>query len=61
VRRVPDGLRGERPVYLELKAAKEIVDEDVAQVISYLKATGLRLGILLNFGGVSLQTRRIVL
>ncbi|MEI7836441.1 MAG: GxxExxY protein [Planctomycetota bacterium] len=45
---------------LELKALKCLIDEHVAQVISYLKATGLHLGILLNFGSVSLESKRVV-
>jgi len=34
----------------ELKAVKEIDDVHRAQVFNYLKATGLRLGLLVNFG-----------
>jgi GxxExxY protein len=35
---------------MEIKAVKEIAPEHKAQVFSYLKATGLRLGLLINFG-----------
>lgn len=48
-------------VILELKAAECLGDEHVAQALAYLKATGLRLAILLNFGAKSLEHRRIVL
>ena len=37
-------------IILELKAAKEITPEHKAQVINYLKATNLKLGLLINFG-----------
>jgi GxxExxY protein len=37
-------------IIVELKAVKEIAPEHQAQVINYLKATGMRLGILVNFG-----------
>ncbi len=37
-------------IIVELKAAKEITDEHRAQLHNYLKATGLQLGLLVNFG-----------
>lgn len=37
-------------IILELKAVKETTAEHRAQVFNYLKATGLRLGLLVNFG-----------
>lgn len=37
-------------IILELKAVKEIAAEHKAQVINYLKATNLKLGLLINFG-----------
>ncbi len=37
-------------IIVELKAAKEITDEHRAQLHNYLKATGLKLGLLVNFG-----------
>jgi GxxExxY protein len=33
-----------------LKAVKEIAPEHEAQLLNYLKATGMRLGLLVNFG-----------
>ena len=37
-------------IILELKAVKELLDEHRAQLQNYLKATGFRLGLLVNFG-----------
>ena len=37
-------------IIIELKAVKEIAPEHKAQLINYLKATGLKLGLLVNFG-----------
>jgi GxxExxY protein len=49
-------------IIVELKAAKQLNDEHRAQLINYLKATGIKLGLLLNFGTASgLQWERIVL
>ena len=49
-------------IIVELKAVKEIGDDHRAQIINYLKATGLRLGLLVNFGHYPKATiERIVL
>ncbi len=37
-------------IIVELKVVREIAPEHRAQVLNYLKATGLRLGLLVNFG-----------
>lgn len=37
-------------IIVELKAVKELANEHRAQVHNYLKATGLELGLLVNFG-----------
>ncbi len=47
-------------IIVELKALAAIGGVEQAQVINYLKATGLRLGLLLNFGASRLQIKRIV-
>jgi len=46
---VPDAICYEE-IVLELKAEKQITDQHRAQVHNYLRATGLRLGIIVNFG-----------
>ena len=51
----------ENSVIVELKAHKALTPVDEAQLINYLKASGLRVGLLFNFGSMSLQNvRRIV-
>ena len=37
-------------IIVEIKALSAITGEHQAQVLNYLKATGLRLGLLVNFG-----------
>jgi GxxExxY protein len=48
-------------IIIELKATETFCDEHISQVINYLKATKLKLGILINFGSDSLEFKRIVL
>lgn len=49
-------------IVVELKAVKELNDEHRAQVFNYLRATGFRLGLLINFGHFpKVQYERIVL
>jgi GxxExxY protein len=47
-------------VILELKAAKVIDDVHRAQLLNYLKASGLRTGLILNFGTPRLDVKRMV-
>ena len=37
-------------IVVELKAIRELAGREEAQVLNYLKATGLRVGVLVNFG-----------
>jgi GxxExxY protein len=48
-------------VLVELKALKTITNVEEAQVLNYLKATGLQVGLLINFGEQSLRYKRLVL
>jgi GxxExxY protein len=48
-------------IIVELKAVRGLEDIHYAQVKSYLKATGLRIGLLLNFNSSTLVIKRIVL
>jgi GxxExxY protein len=48
----------ENSVLLELKAVKNLAPEHQAQIINYLKATGIEIGLLVNFGNPKLEYRR---
>jgi len=57
---IPDAICFDK-IIVELKAVKELTDEHRAQVHNYLKPTGYRLGLLVNFGHYpKLQYERIV-
>ena len=47
-------------IIVELKALATITSEHKAQVINYLRAANLELGILLNFGTTKLISERII-
>lgn len=48
-------------IILELKAVKTLLPEHSAQLHNYLRATGMKLGILVNFGSSSqIEIKRIV-
>ena len=40
----------ENKVIVELKAARVLIEENEAQLLNYLKATNIEIGLLLNFG-----------
>jgi GxxExxY protein len=47
-------------VLLEIKALSRLSGTEEAQMINYLKATGLEVGLLINFGARSLEYKRFV-
>ena len=48
-------------IIVELKALSQLNGDHESQLINYLKATKLRLGILINFGAKSLEYKRMIL
>ena len=48
-------------ILFEAKAVEKLTDAHVKQVLNYLAASKLRLGLLVNFGGDSLEWKRVVL
>lgn len=48
-------------IVVELKVAREIAPEHRAQVINYLRATGMSLGLLVNFGAAQAKIERFAL
>ena len=51
----------ENKVLVENKAIKKIVNQDEAQLLNYLKTTGLKVGLLFNFGSEEFEMIRRVL
>lgn len=54
-------LFAENKLIVELKAAKTIADEHQAQVIGYLRASGIEHGLLINFGSHRFQIKKYAL
>jgi len=51
----------EKRVLVELKACTGLDSVHEAQILNYLKASGIRVGLLMNFGKPRLEFRRFVL
>jgi GxxExxY protein len=49
----------DRKVILEIKAAKNLVTDHEAQILNYLKATDIEVGLLLNFGPEPVVKRKV--
>jgi GxxExxY protein len=48
-------------IIVEVKSHKDgITDDMVAQTLNYLKASGLKLGLIINFGKASLEYKRLI-
>ena len=47
-------------VIVEIKAMDKLSSNEHAQIINYLKASELKLGLLINFGAKSLEHKRFV-
>jgi len=48
-------------VIVELKVAKEYQSSDEAQLLNELKATGIKIGLLINFGKDKVEFKRLVI
>ena len=46
-------------VMVEIKAKASLEDVDFVQALSYLKASGYKVGLLLNFGAKKLEIKRL--
>ena len=51
----------EEKVLVELKAVSELNEIHMAQVLNYLKAYKLEIGLLINFGSKSMEFKRLIL
>ena len=49
----------ESKVVVEVKAVRALLPEHQAQVINYLKATKMDVGLLVNFGGAKVEIKRL--
>ena len=50
----------DQPILIELKTTTELTEPHFAQIVNYLEAYRLHVGLLLNFGASSLQYRRFI-
>jgi GxxExxY protein len=48
-------------IILEVKSMAGLIDEHIARTLNYLKVSGNKLGILVNFGCMQLEFKRLVL
>lgn len=50
----------ENQLVVELKAAKALADEHVAQLLGYLKSTRIEHGLLINFGSYKFEMKKYI-
>lgn len=48
-------------IIVEIKAVRELAPEHRAQLVNYLRATGMTVGLLANFGSQIARVERVVL
>jgi len=48
-------------IILEVKAVESIVSGHIKQTLNYLAASGLKIGLIVNFGEYSLKHKRVIL
>ena len=57
---IPD-LIVDTDVVVDAKTIERITEHEIGQILNYLKITGLRVGLILNFKYAKLQWKRIIL
>ncbi len=57
---VPDLICFEQ-IIVDTKTIEQITDQEIGQMLNYLKVTGLQVGLLINFKHAKLEWRRVVL
>lgn len=50
----------EEKILVELKAMRQLGEVEEAQILNYLKASAIRVGLLFNFGEKSLKYKRVI-
>jgi hypothetical protein len=48
-------------IVIEVKACRALVDEHIAQLLGYLRASRIEHGLLINFGGQKFQIKKYIL
>ncbi len=51
----------EGQLIVELKAAKSVADEHIAQLLGYLKSSRIETGLLINFGSAKLHIKKYLM
>ena len=51
----------ENKLVVEIKACRMLIDDHVAQLLGYLRASRIEHGLLINFGGPKLQIKKYIL